>query len=465
MVSKLTSFCESIEKLNGEKYLLYRSDERELKRTVESIIVRLSLQSTNRPGKIVVVTETDRKARAFNESLRSHGLGPHFSSCTAPGEPRFWMDNMFFLAFRKSTKVRVDSAGYFFNMCSDDHWLRTLCGDPARMLVVYLDVTLDTLLDQKVASTTGWAQAERLTSVLAACGRIERESHEQLLGWKFVQANMEFAGEITSGQAGCPLFTSVLTRDKNNQELDYRNTKESLVGAFDKTVIMILTAVEMISSGGIVVIGSDKDLVIRLADRTTKCLLYRNNYERVGIETEHVFCPQRQDATESSMVNSLLYFDGVAGNAGWKALLLVSLRAVKYLETIESAFKHAKLIFFVGLPFIRHDLSLDLKLYATFDLMNSFLRELLEFFREKPDCRALFIMDKHVTPDRLGMLASELHDTKFEDFLVMAIRLHEFLARYQPVMKSASSRIYEQAKFRCPKVPDSEEFEREISNH
>jgi hypothetical protein len=429
MLARLASFCERIETLNGDKHLLLRSEERELKRTVNSIIVHLSLKSATRLNKIVVVTETDRKTRAFDESLGSYGFGPDFSSHLVgnSGELQLWGANVW------SKKVLVCRAEIFFRMCSADYWLKSSGTDPAKLLVVYLDVTLNTFALLQEDYATGWAEAGRLTSVLAACGRIERESHEQLLGWRFVQANMESADEGAGRQAGCLLFKSVPTRGPNNKEFDYCKP-EILDRALDETVEVIKMAGSMIRSGGIVVIGSKKDLVIRLTER----LEASRAHQALGIEVEHVYCPQRQDAADPDrrgVASILLDFDRVAGDAERKALMLISLRAVQHLDVIESAFKHAKLIFFVGLPFThQRDWPFGLKLYATFDLMNSLLRELFEVCRVTPDCRALFIMDKHVAPDRIGMLASELHDIEFEDFYSMRSRLGEFLARYQHLL-------------------------------
>jgi hypothetical protein len=400
------SLRDRIERLNGEKYLLFRYDEQELKRTVCSIIVRLSLQSTTRLDKIVVVTETDRKARAFDESLSLHG--PNFSSCLDGDsrEQQLWGANIW------STRVLVCRAAIFFRMCSADHWPESSGTDPARMLVVYLDVLLETLVKQKKDDATVWTRIGRLTSVLAACGRIRLVLHEQLLGWNFCQENMEH------------LFKSVLTRGPNNKNLDYI---QDWSANLDETLLTSTLVSGMIPSGGIVVIGKNKELVFRLTDRL-KALC---THQALDIEPTHVFCPQQQDATNPNgggVASGIQKFDRVARASGRKAVLLVSLRALKYLDTIESAFKHAKMIFFVGLPFTHLDLPSNLKLYATFDLMNSLLREFFEVCRETPGRRALFIMDMDMLPNLVSMLPSELHDIEFEDFFAMASRLKGFLA-------------------------------------
>jgi hypothetical protein len=331
-------------------------------------------------------------------------------------EMRLLRDNP--AALQRRTKVHAESAGCFFANCllSDSY------RDLARMLVIYLDVTLDTLLGQKENNAEGWAQAGRPTSVLAACGRIERESHEHLLGWKFAQANMESAGQGASDQAGCHLFKSALTRNPNNTEFFYCKP-DSLDRALVETVGVIKMAGGAIRSGGVVVIGSTKDLVVRLTDRLKASRARR----KPGIEPVHVFYLQQQETSVRVASAVLLDFDRVAGAAEGKALLVVNLRAVQHLEVIESAFKRTKLIFFVGLPFTHQR-------HWPFDLMNSLLRELFEVCRETPDCRALFIMDKHVAPDRIGMLTSELRDIEFEDFYSMRSRLAEFLARYQHLL-------------------------------
>jgi hypothetical protein len=436
MVSRLANFCKNIGRLNGEKYLLFRSDEQELKRTVCSIIVHLSLQSTTRLDKIVVVTETDRRARALFECLTSHGLGPDFSSCFVgnPGELLLCTTNRQVPSGGRvqllSNKVLVCRAENFFRLCLTDRWLTIPGTDPSRMLVVYIDVTLNTLVIQKENNAEGWDQAAKFTSVLATCGRIKREFHERLLGWKFAQADMDPEDGGRSGRAGCPEFMSVLTRGPNKKELDYCKP-ESLDSALVETVEVIKSAGSLIDRGGIVVIGSGKGVVIRLAERLESSRAHR----ALDIEAEHVFCPQRQDAADPDgrgVASTLKGFDRVAGAAEKKALLLISLRAVQHFDIIESTFKHAKLIFFVGLPFThqRH-WPFDLKLYATFDLMNSLLRELFAMCRETPDCKALIIMDKHMTPERKDMLPSELRDIEFEDFFSMRIRLGEFLQHYQ----------------------------------
>lgn len=408
------SLCNQIESLGGKKHLLVRQNEKALSRVVDLMILGLTLRPTNVVERVVVVLETERKAREFNELLESHQLGRDFNYYLRKSEPTFNLN--------LTTTVVVCGAKCFFETAArNDRLTSGLWKTPAKCLLVFLDVALDTLL--KVRNNSEqipiWVQITSMTTVLAVCKPFERKYYEGALQWTF--AHIDDVTDQDQASPHAQLFKSALKSGPSDVRLDY--SANNLHPVYAETIQVIKRAGSLLASGGIVVICSKRDRVEQLFKEFQDC----NARAEMGIDVDKVFSRQR-DESMSQITQTLFEYERVPTNQ--KKILFTNLRTLMNLDDIESVFKSAKLVFFVGLPYTHFNMdNFEIRKYVAANLMNSLIREYLDDQRYGNGSRAILILDKNMREDVRNMLVGGLQDIRIEDFYPMRDRLRNFLAQ------------------------------------